>query len=132
VILGSGHAFDDMHGEDSPPLTGKYVTVMGPMEYAVSLCRLRKRLHSVIPRSQRDRPVSSSSLRYLDLSTMTGLEQAKIAKSVLLSAQSMPLGIIELSGICHDDFGSLRKISGAVGWRGKWIGSRFWIERCGN
>jgi hypothetical protein len=43
----------------------------------------------------------------------------------------MLLGIIELSGICHENIGSLKKIVGAVGWRVRWVGSRFWIERCG-
>jgi hypothetical protein len=129
VILGSGHAFDDMHGEDSPPLAGKYGAIMGPMEDAVALCMLKKRLNSVTPQSQRDRTVSGSTLRYLDLSSMTRSEQAKIAKSVLQSAQSMPLEIIELSGIYHEEIGTLKKIVGAVGWRCKWIGSRSWIER---
>jgi hypothetical protein len=129
VILGSGYTFEDMYGENFPPSMGKYGTIMGPMEDAVALCRLRKRLNSVTLRPQRDRTVTSSRLLYLDLSSMTQLEQANIAKSVLLSAQSMPLGIIELSGIYHEDFGSLRKTIGAVGWRCKWIVSRFWIER---
>jgi hypothetical protein len=62
---------------------------------------------------------------------MTRVEQAKIAKSVLLGAQSMPLEIIELSGIYHEDLGTLKKVVGAAGWRCKWIGSRFWIERRG-
>jgi hypothetical protein len=129
VILGGGYTFDEMLGADSPPTMGKYGTIMGPMEDAIALCRLRKRLNSVIPRSQRNRTVSGSRLRYLDLSSMTQLEQAKIAKSVLLSPQSMPLETIELSGICHEDFGSLREMIGAVRWRAKWVGSRFWIER---
>ena len=130
VILGSGYTFEDMYGEDFSPSAGKYETVMGPMEDAVALCRLKKRLNSVTPRSQRNRKVPGSKLRYLDLSSLARLEQSKIARSVLLGAQSMPLGIIELSGICHEDFGSLRRIGGAVGWRAKWVGSRFWIEGC--
>jgi hypothetical protein len=131
VILGRGHTFDEMHGGDFSPSTGKCETIMGPMEDAVALCRLKKRLNSVAPRSPRDRKLSRSRLRYLDLSSMTRVEQAKISKSVLLGAQSMPLEIIELSGIYHEDLGTLKKVVGAVGWRCKWIGSRFWIERRG-
>ena len=131
VILGSGYTFEDMYGEDFSPSAGKYETVMGPMEDAVALCRLKKRLNSVTPRSQRNRKVPGSKLRYLDLSSLARLEQSKIAKSVLLGAQSMPLGIIELSGIYHEDLGTLKKVVGAAGWRCKWIGSRFWIERRG-
>jgi hypothetical protein len=131
VVLGGGYTFEDLYGEDFLPSTGKYETIMGPMKDTVALCKLKKRLNSITPRSQRDRTVPGSSVRYLDLSSITRLEQGKIAKSVLLSPQSLPLEIIELSSICHEDFGSLRKIVGAVGWRTKWVGSRFWIERCG-
>jgi hypothetical protein len=49
----------------------------------------------------------------------------------LLGAQSVPLKIIELSENCIEDFGAMTKFVGAVGWRDKWIGSRFWIERRG-
>ncbi|KAI9049758.1 hypothetical protein LZ554_005909 [Drepanopeziza brunnea f. sp. 'monogermtubi'] len=56
-------------------------------------------------------------------------EQERLKRSVLLGRQTLPLRIIDVSGIPWEEFQVLRRLGRAVGWRGRWEGGRMWVER---
>ncbi|CZT12858.1 uncharacterized protein RAG0_16537 [Rhynchosporium agropyri] len=103
-----------------------------PMRNALALCRLRRRLDSVVSRRgvqrSRSRSRPGSRLRYLNLSSMMVEEQGLIAQSVILGRES-GVEVVDVSGFSWEDWGVLKRVCRAVGWRERWEGRRVWVER---
>ncbi|KAH6682999.1 hypothetical protein B0J14DRAFT_574837 [Halenospora varia] len=137
MILPSGVEFE----QDESPLNigyegeqyfdNKYHNVLEPMAKSVAICKLRRRLNSVVVKSKTGNEQESrrSRLRYLDVRNMVIEEQQKIRTSVLLAEQSSPLEIIEISEYVHLQDELLEKVCGAVGWRVCHGGRSCWLER---
>jgi len=131
MVLGSSFEFD----VEEPPSEStnfrsdrdhtKYSSVLRPMNDAVQLCKLRRRLSSITLKTLIPK---LSSLRYLDIRSMDVNEKSKIGGSVLLATCSSNVEIIEIGEYLSEKDG-LRKLCSAVGWRMKDCRGRLWIER---
>jgi hypothetical protein len=106
----------------------RYESIFGPAKDAVKICRLKQRLQSILPRSCSRSSCIVPSIRYLDVSSIPPQEQEKLKQSVLLSGSSMPLTVIEFSGIKikHNLSPGLCR---AVGWETDCTGGRYWVKR---
>lgn len=109
----------------------KYHSVLEPMAKSVAICKLRRRLNSVVvkPKTMNTQERRKSSLRYLDIRNMAIEEQRKIRTSVLLAEHSSPLDIIEISEYVHLQDELLEKVCEAVGWKVCNGGRSCWLER---
>ena len=123
----------DVVDEELPAMESKFASVLGPMEKAAALCKLRQRLNSVVLKPAAGQSGNweelKPSLRYLDISSLALDEQRKIRRSVLLSKETWPLEVIE---ICERvSFGDevLPKVCKAVRWDPKWRARRSWLVR---
>jgi hypothetical protein len=136
VVLGSRHEFDEVEENTEVPLGSipdskdESSVVLDPLRQAVAITKLRERLASISP-SQAPSMRVKSRLRYLDISRMRMEETWKISSSVLLGAESIPLGmiIIDPSAFDSTDRKELTKTCASVGWTAKGIGKSRWIER---
>ncbi|KAL2072924.1 hypothetical protein VTL71DRAFT_10248 [Oculimacula yallundae] len=106
----------------------EHETVLEPMRNALALCRLRHRLDSVVLSKDR-KQMRSSTLRYLNLSSLPAEEQGLIKQSVLLAEETGPLDVVEVADIPWEDYQVLHRLCAAVGWREQWEGKRVWVER---
>jgi hypothetical protein len=121
---------EDRNGEAWRALEAepRYESILGPAKDAVTICRLKHRLHSISPKSCTRCICSVPKIRYLDMSSMPPQEQEKLKQSVLWSGKSMPLAVIEFSGIKNKSNLS-PGLCGAVGWQTGISGERYWVER---
>jgi hypothetical protein len=97
----------DVRHQTHPGSKHRYASVLSPMEKAVEMCKLRRRLNTIVPRKSPSKHSPSSStpivegrlpaLKYLDISSMSIPEQGKIQQSVLLGSQMDNLEVIEIS-----------------------------------
>jgi len=95
-------------------------TVLGPLEEAVAICKLRSRINS----ASFSKP--GSTLKYLDLSAMRADEQEKLRTSILFGTD---LEIIEVSGAVGGSFAGLERLWKAVGWEMRSEGRRCWFQQ---
>lgn len=111
---------------DSSEIDSKYTTVLEPMERAIAITKLRRRI-SVTPLPTVTG--AKHSLRYLDIRGMTLAEQSKIRSSILLGRQSMALDVIAVNDRLMDREGTLKEICASVGWNLKRDGRRCLLVR---
>lgn len=107
----------------------KYSAVLDPMETAVAVCKVRRRIDSVSTSSAEGQ---GSKLKVLDISSMAVAEQGKIRMSVLLGPQSGGLEKVEISEKVMGKMGVLKRVCKAVGWDLISMGRRCWIWRIVN
>jgi len=68
----------------------KHEAILEPMRNAIAMCRLRRRLDSVtLSDSKEGRRAGESTLRYLNLSSISADEQGQIKQSVLLGRRQV-------------------------------------------
>ncbi|CAD6446088.1 c20d0b28-dfd2-415c-8aca-a5a420d74d9d [Sclerotinia trifoliorum] len=111
---------------DSSEIDSKYTTVLEPMERAIAITKLRRRI-SITPLPTFTG--AKHSLRYLDIRGMTLAEQSKIRSSILLGKQSMALDVIAVNDRLMDREGTLKEICASVGWNLKRDGRRCLLVR---
>jgi hypothetical protein len=118
---------DDPEEEETEEMELKYDSVLSPMEQAIAVCKLRQRINS----SWQSAASCSqhSHLRYLDISSLSVVEQGKIRTSILMGPQSSPLEIIEISDKVLTKYGVLPKLCEGVGWKLKSMERRCWLKR---
>ncbi|KAH8601821.1 hypothetical protein B0O99DRAFT_588996 [Bisporella sp. PMI_857] len=104
-------------------MDSKYNIVLDPMAEAVAVCRLRRRLDSTEALYIAKQP----TLQYLDVSSLSTVEQGKIRTSVLLGLHAGALQVIEISERVLRRYGILKKLCKAVGWVMKSAGKRCWL-----
>ncbi|TGO54611.1 hypothetical protein BCON_0104g00070 [Botryotinia convoluta] len=117
---------NEEEGTDSSEIDSKYTTVLEPMERAIAITKLRRRISST--------PLPTftgvkHSLRYLDIRGMTLAEQSKIRSSILLGKQSVALNVIAVNDRLMDREGTLKEICASVGWTVKRDGRRCLLIR---
>lgn len=111
---------------DSSEIDSKYTTVLEPMERAIAITKLRRRISSTpLPTFTG----GGHSLRYLDIRGMTLAEQSKIRSSILLGKQSVALNVIAVNDRLMDREGTLKEICASVGWTVKRDGRRCLLVR---
>ncbi|KAH9217846.1 hypothetical protein DL95DRAFT_385971 [Leptodontidium sp. 2 PMI_412] len=132
ILLKPTYEFQDEYRsfplQETTKEEAKHEAILEPMRNAIALCRLRHRLDSVVL-SEDGRQVRASTLRYLNLSSISAEEQGQIKQSVLLGSQTGSLEVIELANIPWEDFQALPRLCAAVGWREHWEDKRVWVER---
>lgn len=106
----------------------RHESIFGPARDAVTVCRLKQRLRSVLPKSCSRSSCIVPSIRYLDMSSIPPQEQEKLKQSVLWSGRSMPLTVIEFSGI-KIKHNLSPELCRAVGWRADCTSGRYWVVR---
>jgi hypothetical protein len=111
---------DDQEEENPAPIESKYRTVLGALEEASAICKLRRRIHLSLEM------VLENKLRYLDVSGMSLLEQGKLRSSMLLGAR---LEAIEVSEQMLGRFEILGRLCRAVEWDVRSEGRRSWLRR---
>ncbi|KAF7956113.1 hypothetical protein EAE96_005033 [Botrytis aclada] len=111
---------------DSSEIDSKYTTVLEPMERAIAITKLRRRISSTPLPTFTD---VKHSLRYLDIRGMTLAEQSKIRSSILLGKQSVALNVIAVNDRLMDREGTLKEICASVGWTVKRDGRRCLLVR---
>ncbi|KAF7887986.1 uncharacterized protein EAF01_011140 [Botrytis porri] len=117
---------NEEEGIDSSEIDSKYTTVLEPMERAIAITKLRRRI------SNTPLPLFNGvkhSLRYLDIRGMTLAEQSKIRSSILLGKQSVALNVIAVNDRLMDREGTLKEICASVGWTVKRDGRRCLLVR---
>jgi hypothetical protein len=107
----------------------KYDTMLDPMETAVAICKVRRRINSISSSSSGKGSKGDSRLRALDISSMSTVEQGKIRMSVLLGSQSGVLERIEIAEKVVGRMAVLKRVVKAVGWELMNVGRRCWVGR---
>lgn len=133
VLMSSRYSFnaEDRHIKHWTLLEAepKHESIFGPAKDAVAVCRLKQRLQSISPRPFSGTLGATSTVRYLDISTIPPQEQEKMKQTVLWSKESMPLAVIEVSGVKKCPSASFLNISRTFGWQAGYTDERCWLER---
>ena len=121
---------DDPMGPLGVDVKPKYTPVLGPLGVAIPVCKLRRRINMIAARKNAGAMAGASKLKHLNITSMTMCEQVKIMESVLLSAEAMPLEVIELAEeTMRWQDGLVGSVVEKVGWKERCVGKRYWIER---
>lgn len=107
----------------------QYDNIFALSRESVAPYRLRQRLQSLKMKSRLHSSSTMSKIRYLDISTLGLQEPKKFKDSVLWSQTSMPLEIVELSGVKLGNHGLHLNFCRTIGWREEKTEDRFWVQR---